>query len=290
MRNQLISVCLVFLLLAVFPLTVAAGEFDPTESGAISVSLRSEGMGTPMAGAELWIFCVATVEYHDGTGIYTYTEDFAGCGFSLEDPELLQKLDIFLEEHPVGCRKIVTDDQGKGVCENLPLGLYYVKQNGQVEGFAPCAPFLVTVPMETEDGFVYRVDASPKTDAAKLVDITLRKVWNTDEGEVIPGKVTVQLLRGETVVATAVLNAQNNWQATYEDLPESDTYQIREVSVPQGFTATYSRSGYVFTVTNTSALAQTGQRIWPIPVFAMAGILLLMMGFVILRKPGKAHA
>ena len=37
-------------------------------------------------------------------------------------------------------------------------------------------------------------------------------------------------------------------------------------------------------------LAQTGQLVWPIPVFALAGIFFLMAGFVILRKPGKQNA
>ncbi|MBQ5675169.1 MAG: hypothetical protein IIV45_08850, partial [Lachnospiraceae bacterium] len=31
------------------------------------------------------------------------------------------------------------------MCAELPLGLYFIKQTGAVEGFAPCTPFLVTV-------------------------------------------------------------------------------------------------------------------------------------------------
>ncbi len=102
--------------------------------------------------------------------------------------------------------------------------------------------------------------------------------------------VTVQLLRGKEVVKTATLNKQNNWQITFDGLLESDSYSVKEVNVPQGFTATYRQKGNVFTVTNTPSLAQTGQMIWPIPVFALAGIVFLMVGFVILRKPGKQDA
>ena len=92
------------------------------------------------------------------------------------------------------------------------------------------------------------------------------------------------------MVETATLSAQNKWQVTYSDMPESDAYSIVEVNVPKGFTATYSKSGYVFTVTNTASLAQTGQLIWPIPVLALAGMFLLLMGFAILRKTGKRDA
>ena len=291
MRNKWLSLCLVVLLLAAFPLTAAAQEFDPNQQGAISVSLVSKTGETPMAGAELSVFHVAAVNHgSDGTLRYTYTEAFANCDIPLDDPELTVKLDEFVGEHSVDCQKIVTDSQGKAACKDLPLGLYLVKQTGEAEGFAPCTPFLVTVPLETEKGFVYHVDASPKTEVARLVDITIRKVWNTGKSIPTADQVTVQLLRNNTVLDTAILNDANNWQVVYTDMPESDAYRIQEVNVPKGFTATYSRNGYTFTVTNTSSLAQTGQLVWPIPVFSMAGIAFLMLGFVILRKPGKENA
>ena len=288
MKHKLLSFCLVLLLLAGLPLGAAAQKLDPDQRGSISVSLVSKEGNIALAGAELSVFHVASVKYSDaGKLVYIYTENFADCGFALDDPELVGKLDAFVTENSPECRKIVTDAQGKALCEDLPLGLYFVKQTGDVAGFAPCTSFLVTVPFETEEGLVYAVDASPKTAVARLIDITIRKVWNTDESAPGAAFVTVQLLRGETVLETAVLNAQNNWQVTYRDLPESDGYRIIEVNVPQGFTATYTRNGYIFTVTNTPTLAQTGQLIWPIPMFALAGLFFLLLGFVILRKSGK---
>lgn len=176
---------------------------------------------------------------------------------------------------------------GNAVCEDLPLGLYFVQQSRAVEGFAPCAPFLVTVPIQTEAGFDYDVDASPKTDVERLVSISIKKVWNTDKSTVTPGSVTVHLLRNEEVVETATLNKQNNWQITYKDLPESDGYSIKEVNIPKGFTATYAQKEYTFTVTNTASLAQTGQLLWPIPVLAVTGLFLLLTGAAILGRVGK---
>ena len=291
MRNKLISFFLALILLAALTMTAAAQEFDPNQQGSISVLLVSQSGDTPMAGAELSVFHVADAESGgDGKLMYHYTAEFANCGIPLEDSNLAGKLDAYVTAHAVDCRRIVTDARGKAVCENLPVGLYFVKQTGQAEGFATCASFLVTVPLETDAGFVYHVDATPKTDAAKLIDITIRKVWNTDKSTPASEQVTVQLLRDEIVVDTAVLNEQNGWQVIYRDLPESDAYRIKEVNVPRGLTATYSRSGYLFTVTNTSTLAQTGQMVWPVPVFAMAGMIFLLMGFAILRKTGEHHA
>ena len=291
MRNKLISFCLLAWLLAVLPLTAMAQQFGYNQRGSISVTLASKNPQQPMAEAELSVYYVATMNINaDGKMTYIFTSDFEACDFSLNDPAVTEKLDAYVSANTLTSQKMVTDSQGKASCSNLPLGVYFVKQTGEVEGFAPCAPFLVTVPMETDSGYQYHVDASPKTEVVRLTDITIKKVWNTGKSSGIPASVTVQLLRGEEVVQTAVLNQQNNWQITYTNMPESDSYSIKEMSGPKGFTATYSQKGYAFTVTNTPALAQTGQVIWPIPVFALAGMFFMLVGFMILRKQGKHNA
>jgi LPXTG-motif cell wall-anchored protein len=60
--------------------------------------------------------------------------------------------------------------------------------------------------------------------------------------------------------------------------------------VPKGFTATYMQNDYVFTVTNTSTLIQTGQLMWPIPVLAISGMLLIASGVVLLQKKRETNA
>ena len=287
MRNKVISFCLLAWILTALPLTVNAQQLDNSRKGSISVTLVSQDGGKVLEGAVLSVFYVATVEADEnGTLCYTYTDIFAECGTAVDDPELIAALDVFVAGKDLASRKMVTDSMGNAVCKDLPLGLYFVQQSGAVEGFAPCAPFLVTVPFQTEAGFDYDVDASPKTDVERLVSITIKKVWNTDKSTATPDSVTVHLLRNEEVVETATLNKQNNWQINYTDLPESDGYSVKEVNIPKGFTATYNRKGYEFTVTNTASLAQTGQLIWPIPVLTVAGIFFLLMGLTILRKSG----
>lgn len=288
MRNKVISFCLLAWILAALPLTVNAQQLDNSLKGSVSVTLVSQDGEKVLEGAVLSVFYVATVEA-DENGIlrYTYTDVFAECGTALDDPELITALDVFVAGKDLASRKMVTDSMGNAVCEDLPLGLYFVQQSRAVEGFAPCAPFLVTVPIQTEAGFDYDVDASPKTDVERLVSISIKKVWNTDKSTVTPGSVTVHLLLNEEVVETATLNKQNNWQITYKDLPESDGYSIKEVNIPKGFTATYAQKEYTFTVTNTASLAQTGQLLWPIPVLAVAGLFLLLTGAAILGRVGK---
>ena len=291
MGRKLISFFLIVWILLVLPMTAFAQDFDSDHVGSISVTLMDPDGKTPITGAELSLYYVATVGLNSKNNLsYAFTNVFKDCGCALDDPALSAKLDAFIKDNAVSAEKLVTDAQGNVTFTNLRLGLYFIQQTNIAEGYAPCAPFLVTVPNHNADGYVYDVNASPKTDIAKLTSITIRKVWNTDASAEATDSVTIQLLKNGVVVKTATLSGQNNWQVTYTDMPESDAYSIVEVNVPKGFTATYSKSGYVFTATNSASLIQTGQLIWPIPVLAMAGLFLIVVGSILLRKTRKENA
>ena len=291
MGRKLISVLLIAWILLVMPMTAFAQDFDSKRTGSISVTLKNQDGITPISGVEFSLYHVATACLNSNDNLsYAFTKAFQGCGCELDDPALSVKLDAFVKDHSVSREKTVTDARGNVTFKNLPLGLYFVQQTNTVAGYAPCTSFLVTVPNHNTDGYVYDVNASPKTDIVKITDITIKKVWNTVSSAKAASSVTVQLLKDGVVVETATLSAQNNWQVTYTDMPESDGYSIVEVNVPKGFTATYSKSGYVFTVTNTASLAQTGQLIWPIPVLAMAGLCLIVVGTIVLRKTRNKNA
>jgi hypothetical protein len=282
--RKLISVLLIAWVLFMMPMTAFAQEFDMDRVGSISVTLIDRDGETPITGAELSLYYVATVKHNSNRLSYTFTDSFADCGVALDDPALTATLDVFVTEHADPVKKQVTDAQGYATFTDLPLGLYFVKQTGNVAGYAPCTSFLVTVPNYDDEGYVYDVNASPKTDIARLTDITIRKVWNTDASTKAADSVTIQLLKDGVVIETAILSGQNNWKVTYTDMPESDAYSIVEVNVPKGFTVTYSKNGYIFTATNSASLIQTGQLIWPIPVLAMAGLCLITVGTTVLRK------
>ena len=291
MGRKSVSVFLLVLVLCMMPLRAFAQDLDFNRVGSISVTLMDRDGKTPITGAELSLYYVATVGVNNSNNLsYTFTDVFKDCGCGLDDPALSVKLDAFVQEHSVSAEKLVTDAHGNAAFTNLPLGLYFVKQTGAVAGYAPCTSFLVTVPSQSADGYVYDVNASPKTDIARLTDITIRKVWNTDASAKATDSVTVQLLKDGIVVETATLSAKNDWQVTYTDMPESDAYSIVEVNIPKGFTATYAQKGYTFTVTNTASLAQTGQLIWPIPILAMAGLCLIVVGTIVLSKTRKQNA
>ena len=291
MGHKLIAVLLAAWMLLVMPVTVLAAEFDMDRVGSISVTLMEPEGKKPIEGAELSLYHVAEVSLNSENKLsYTFTGEFENCGCPLDDPELSGKLELFIQAEPVDARRIETDANGTAVFTELPLGLYFVRQTNTVAGYAPCSSFLVTIPNDGSEGYVYDVNASPKTDVVKRTDISIRKVWNTDASTEAAQSVTVRLMRDGAVIETAVLSEENNWQVVYTDLPESDAYSIVEVDVPNGFTATYTRNGYDFTVTNTAALIQTGQLVWPIPVLAMAGLCLIAIGTTVLRRTRDDHA
>ena len=291
MGRKIISVFLIAWILLVMPMAAFAEELDMDRVGSISVTLVDPDGEKPLAGAELSLYYVATVKLNEANRpSYTFTDAFAGCGAALDDPALTTVLDVFVQENAAPVAKQVTDAQGAAVFTNLPLGLYFVKQTGTVENYAACTSFLVTVPNCNDEGYVYDVNATPKTDIAKLTSITIQKVWNTDESTSATDSVTVQLLKDGVVIATAVLNDENEWRIVYTNMPESDSYSIVEVDIPQGFVAAYTQNGYIFTVTNSAFLIQTGQLIWPIPVLALAGLCLIAVGCIVLRKTRNENA
>lgn len=291
MGRKIISVFLIAWILLVMPMAAFAEELDMDRVGSISVTLVDPDGEKPLAGAELSLYYVATVKLNEANRpSYTFTDGFADCGTALDDPALTTVLDVFVQENAASVAKQVTDAQGAAVFTNLPLGLYFVKQTGTVENYAACTSFLVTVPNYNDEGYVYDVNATPKTDIAKLTSITIQKVWNTDESTSATDSVTVQLLKDGVVIATAVLNDENEWRIVYTNMPESDSYSIVEVDIPQGFVAAYTQNGYIFTVTNSAFLIQTGQLIWPIPVLALAGLCLIAVGCIVLRKTRNENA
>ena len=291
MERKIPALVLTVLLILTCVMRVGAEEFEAGKTGSISVTLTEQYHKMPISGAELSVYYIASVGINTDDKLnYIYTEMFTDTGIAIDDPDLTAKLDAYLSENDVPSIKLTTDAQGKASCTDLPLGLYFIRQTNTVAGFAPCTPFLVTIPIDSADGYVYDVNASPKTEVAKLTSITIKKVWNTDSATEAAESITVQLLRNGKVIETATLNAQNNWQVTYTNMPESDAYSIQELYIPKGFTATYQQRGYVFTVTNTSTLIQTGQIIWPIPVLALTGVFLIGIGSTLLQKKGKENA
>ncbi len=82
------------------------------------------------------------------------------------------------------------------------------------------------------------------------VDVTVKKVWNLDNGGTPAESVTMTLFKNGEPYQTVVLNSQNSWTHTWPNLNSSDYWYVQEMDVPDGFTASTTQNGSIFTVTN----------------------------------------
>lgn len=145
--------------------------------------------------------------------------------------------------------------------------------------------YLLTVTMEGV-AFLLTNTYSPDDDGAFLRR-SVMKVWD-DRGyeDERPASIRVHLLRNGEVVDTRTLDASNQWQTAWEDLPRRDgngdqiLWSIQEETV-EGYRAAYTVLGEHTVLTNSvdkPALPQTGLLWWPVPALAALGLLMLILG------------
>ncbi len=282
-RKVLLSIVMVLLVLSLSLSAMAADSvIDWTRTGSLTLKLLDSGDGTPVAGAEVTVFEVATLSAVDGLLEYTLTSDFAECGISLEDLQdtaLADQFAAYTKEKGLEGSKATTDTEGIVKFSDLSLGVYLVFQNGGA-GYTVSKPFLITLPTSDEDEWVYDLTAEPKTGIERLMDLTVTKAWE-DTGKNRPTFITVELVCDEEVVEQVTLSDENNWTHTWTDLLASKNWDVTESEVPAGYTVTYSREGNEITILNAKKLIQTGQLNWPVPVLAVGGVLLFAFGWAL---------
>ena len=174
---------------------------------------------------------------------------------------------------------------------------------------------------------MFDVDASPKiiggtSDGDKDTYISVVKKWKTDEE--LPEKITVVLLCDFKEFEKVELNEDNNWYYRWDGLSKDFVWSVVESQVPDGYEVYYETSSNTVTIINedgdidepstepntepstgelttkpteitetteTTApgddLIHTGQLNWPVPVFAIAGLLLFSIGWAILNLGKK---
>ena len=96
------------------------------------------------------------------------------------------------------------------------------------------------------------------THTTEEISINVNKVWNdqNDFDKIRPTSVVVNVKNGDKIVATATLNAENEWKYTFNNLQakqngEKIIYEIEEV-VPDGYKVNITDDGANnYTITNT---------------------------------------
>ena len=129
----------------------------------------------------------------------------------------------------------------------------------------------------------------PPTPPTYPLNITVYKVWSSDDGKDRPDSVTVTLYNGNVAYDTVRLGAWNNWSYSWKDLSAYGNWQVVETNIPKGYVPSYRVNDGVVTITNTRSLIQTGQLNWPIWVLGGAGLALVALGGAMLVKKKKQN-
>ena len=281
----LLSLIMLFSVDNIYALSSNVVDFN--HKGSIQITLYEKKDNEKIEGAELTIYKVADAREKDHNLVFEYVKELEGCPVSLEDLEsatVSSEIEKCIPSDMTGIVK-VTDSDGSVKYEDLDLGLYLVKQTNKVEGFSKIDSFLVMIPKVIDNKWVYDVEATPKTDIIRVINIDVKKVWNTSTSNTnhtinIPKSITVELLLNDEVIDTITLSKENDWKYTWVDLEKSDMYTVREKNVPKGYTVTYQKEDNSFIVTNTSSLVQTGQMLWIVLLVLMIGVLFVIISLV----------
>lgn len=245
----------------------AAGSIDPGRDVGLTISYRDGD--TPLAGAEFDLYLAARV---DGSGLLTAAEPFRQLPVDMDvrNGDAWKALASTLEGYVLRDGILPTDsgrtDEQGLLCfphqtEHLEQGLYLVLGHRHIQDgrIYDAAPFMVLLPSQEEDAWLYDVTVAPKYDSRPEPDnpqedrVTRKvlKVW-ADEGheKERPVEITVQLLKDGEIWDTVTLDAANNWRYSWEGLDGSSRWSIVEKE-PEGYTVTVTREGVTFVVTNT---------------------------------------
>ena len=294
--NKMLSCLLLLCMILALPLGAAASEdigFDEDQDCTLEILIENESdQDLPVADADVTLYKVADVKVNKDTVSYPCTSDFTGYAKALDnvDNKIAEELFEYAVQHRVSGETKYTDEEGRTEFTGLKPGVYLVSEiKGVTDQYVKFKPFLAVLPYDEEGNWIYRVLAKPKFDLAgdqAKTELRVNKVWN-DDGKKRPKSVTVQLLCDGAVKDTVELSEENGWKYVWKDMDKTLKWSVQEVNIPEGYTVTYRQDGFVFTVSNTRKLVQTGQLNWPVPVLAIAGILCIIAGLLMKRGKGR---
>ena len=309
--TSVVALIMTLVLLTLALTTSAAAAFD--KNASITLTVKNPETGVPLADVAYKLYFVAKAYESADDVRYELIApyDLANIDISdLQDSYLPVHLTYFSVSHSIEFAEKTTDKNGTVVFDNLTPGLYLIVPSANEGGYTS-SPFVINVPDYNNGRPIYDVTASPKVngdidDGDNDTYISVVKKWKTDKD--IPKSVTAVLLCNFKEYDRVELNESNNWHHRWDNLPKDGVWSVVEMQVPDGYTVSYDTSANTVTIINSTDekettnpggettkpsddggddLIHTGQLNWPIPVFAIAGLLCFSIGWAILNLGKK---
>ena len=191
-----------------------------------------------------------------------------------------------------------SDEEGTARFEGLNTGLYLVVSDMLVvedeHGSATYAyqAALVALPSSADAGYdevAYPKGEFSREDNPEPQRHKVTKRWsdagNTDRR---PKSIKVEIYCDGELYASAELSDANNWVYEWEDDGASHTWSVVERDIAQGYTVTIDGTAITNTyptpetpLSPTGPTPKTGQAWLPIPIFLIAGIVMLGLGRIL---------
>lgn len=268
-HKQLAALMTALLLCCTASTTALAHEI-PTGTGSITITMTYGGQ--PVGGGSLILYRVGDVAMEEDTGdfYFTPTEEFKDSGLTSEDmsdtelaassAELAAELASYVRAEGLTGTSVNIGSGGSVTIGDRELGLYLIVQDVPADGFEAISPFLISVPMQGEDGsYVYHVKAE-----SKMGELTKKPAPTTPSGggsEPSPD-------------------------------PSTDSTPTPAASTPVTPAASVTPSvtlPAMPAVTDPGTLPQTGQLNWPVPVLAAFGLCLIAAGWALRCGGQRKH-
>jgi len=317
--KRLSSVIAIIMTITVFILTlspIATALFD--KNGSITLNVTNPTDDTPLTNVSYRLYFFAKAYEAKGNINYKLIPPYDKANVDindLQDPYLAVHLSYFSAANNLPYTEKSTDGNGVLVFSDLTPGLYLVVPSQTEDDHYTSSPFVISVPRYDSENKKWEFDiiASPKISGGEegTTDtyISVLKKWEGNKKH--PESITVVLLRDFKEYARVQLNDKNNWYYRWDNLSKDFTWEVVEADVPDGYTVYYDTSSNTVTIINkadtpgestttpttkpgdttttkpSDNLAQTGQLNWPVPIFAIAGLLLFSSGWAILNLGKK---
>lgn len=235
----------------------------------------------PVSNMQVSLYRVADENYKlvDAFSHYSIDlkQDVQGAANALENRILMDGIEAD------AC--VTSDSVGNASFTGLESGIYLVvgKEVFQNGVFYMPQVSLVSLSGDLSVDLKYEMSDKPSR-------IHVLKVWKKDNKKSRPKSIEVCLLRSDGIVVDrVVLNSDNQWSTTWNNLSTLYTYRVMETSVPSGYKESYTREKDTIILTNTGSdkyrvekkdevLPNSGQLWWPVPVLLFVGLVLFGLG------------
>ena len=177
-----------------------------------------------------------------------------------------------LDDEPIWSGSLETNGDTLYLTPLLKEGTYLVEENGaQVEGYDCVTSLTVNEngAAYPNSGMLFNVSGSQKTYSITVnnqyseskppvpiqeetISVSVEKIWDDGESADRPESVEVQLYCNDDAYGNAViLNEDNNWAYTWNELDQDAVWTVDEVNVPEEYEKDVSHDGNDWMITNT---------------------------------------